>query len=453
MTVWNHQKKEVMDFNEGYIDFITKGKTERLCVQLAIEEAKKHGYRDMKEVIENHEVLKPQDRVYYNMMGKSVCFVQIGNESLEKGMNILGAHIDSPRIDIKARPVYENSHLAYLDTHYYGGIKKYQWLARPLALYGVICKKDGTVVDVAFGDKENDPVLVITDILPHLAADQMEKVASQFIEGENLDVLIGSIENEAAQDAVKENVLAILKEMYDIEEDDFVSAELEIVPAGPARSLGLDSSMVLGYGQDDRVCAYTSLMAQMELDSVDRTCMTLLADKEEVGSNGATGMHSRFFENFVAEILNALGTYSELAVKRTIQNSYALSNDVAAAHDPLYANASSPNHNQAQLGKGLALIKYTGARGKSGCNDANPEFIAKLRKIMDDHHVAWQTSELGKVDQGGGGTIAFLLANYGMEVIDAGVALLSMHAPYEVASKVDVYEAKKGYLAFLNDCK
>lgn len=457
MTVWNQytleQKKEVMEFNEGYMDFITKGKTERLCVKLAIAEAEKHGYRDMKEIIENHETLKPQDRVYYNMMDKSVCFVQIGNESLEKGMNILGAHIDAPRIDIKARPVYENSNLAYLDTHYYGGIKKYQWLARPLALYGVICKKDGTVVEVAIGDHENDPVFVITDILPHLAADQLEKIASKFIEGENLDVLIGSMPSQADKEAAKDNVLHILKDMYDIEEDDFVSAELEIVPAGPARSLGLDSSMVLGYGQDDRVCAYTSLMAQLELDSVERTCMTLLADKEEVGSNGATGMHSRFFENFVAEILNALGVYSELAVKRTIQNSCALSNDVAAAHDPLYANASSPNNNQAELGNGLALIKYTGARGKSGCNDANPEFIAKLRKIMDDHHVAWQTSELGKVDQGGGGTIAFLLANYGMEVIDAGVALLSMHAPYEVASKADVFEAKKGYVAFLKDCK
>lgn len=447
------EKQNVMDFNEAYMDFISKGKTERVCVKMAIEEAVKHGYKDMKDVIKNHETLQPQDKVFYNMMGKSVAFVHVGNESLENGMNILGAHIDSPRIDIKARPVYEKDGLAYFDTHYYGGIKKYQWVTRPLALYGVVCKKDGTKVEVAIGDHDEDPVFVITDILPHLAADQLEKPASKFIEGEGLDLLVGSIPTDAENDAVKANVMALLKEMYDIEEDDFVSAELEIVPAGKARSTGFDRSMVLGYGQDDRVCAYTSLMAQMELENVDRTCMTLLADKEEVGSNGATGMHSRFFENFVAEILNALGCYSELAVKRTIQNSYALSNDVTAAHDPLYANASSPNDNQSVLGGGLAFCKYTGARGKSGCNDANAEFVAKLRKIMDDNHVMWQTSELGKVDQGGGGTIAFILANYGMEVIDAGVALQSMHAPCEIASKADVYEAKQGYVAFLKECK
>ena len=447
------EKKAVMEFNEGYIKFISKGKTERVCVDLAIEMAKEKGYRDLKEIIKNGESLKPQDKVFYNMMNKSIALIHIGSNDLQQGMNILGAHIDAPRIDLKGRPLYEKDGLAYLDTHYYGGIKKYQWLARPLALYGVVCKKDGTTVQVEIGEDAQDPVFVITDILPHLAADQLEKPASQFIEGENLDVLAGSMPAEAEKDAVKANVLALLKEKYNIEEDDFVSAELEIVPAGPARSAGLDRSMILGYGQDDRVCAYTSLMAQLELENVERTCMTLLVDKEEVGSNGATGMHSAFFENVVAEILNSLGSYSELAVKRTIQNSDALSNDVAAAHDPLYANASSPNNNQAELGNGLAIIKYTGARGKSGCNDANAEFIARLRKIMDDNHVVWQISELGKVDQGGGGTVAFILANYGMNVVDAGVALHSMHAPFEIASKADVYEAKKGYAAFLKDCR
>ena len=458
LNVWKtysaEEKKAVMEFNEGYIKFISKGKTERVCVDQTIKMAKEKGYRDLKEIIKNGESLKPQDKVFYNMMNKSIALVHIGSNDLQQGMNILGAHIDAPRIDLKGKPLYEKDGLAYFDTHYYGGIKKYQWLARPLALYGVVCKKDGTTVQVEIGEDVQDPVLVITDILPHLAADQLEKPASQFIEGENLDVLIGSIPaSDSEKDAVKANVLALLKEKYNIEEDDFVSAELEIVPAGPARSAGLDCSMVLGYGQDDRVCAYTSLMAQLELEEVERTCMTLLVDKEEVGSNGATGMHSAFFENVVAEILNCLGTYSELAVKRTIQNSDALSNDVAAAHDPLYANASSPNNNQAELGNGLAIIKYTGARGKSGCNDANAEFIARLRKIMDENHVVWQISELGKVDQGGGGTVAFILANYGMNVVDAGVALHSMHAPFEIASKADVYEAKKGYAAFLKDCR
>ena len=457
-SVWNsytaEEKQTVMDFNEKYMDFISKGKTERVCVNLAIEMAKAHGYKDMKEVIANNESLKPQDKIFYDMMGKSVAFVQVGSDDLQKGMNILGAHIDSPRIDVKANPLYEADDLAYFDTHYYGGIKKYQWLTRPLALYGVICKKDGTVVNVAIGDKKEDPCFVITDILPHLAADQLEKPASKFIEGDNMDLLVGSIPAyDEEKEAVKANVLALLNEMYGIEEADFVSAELEIVPAGRARTVGFDRSMVLGYGQDDRVCAYTSLLAQLELEDVERTCMTLLVDKEEVGSNGATGMHSAFFENLVAEILNALGQYSELAVKRTIQNSHALSNDVIAAHDPLYANASSPNHNQGVLGGGLAFCKYTGARGKSGCNDANAEYIAKIRKIMDDNHVTWQTSELGKVDQGGGGTVAFILANYGMNVIDAGVPLQSMHAPYEISSKADVYEAKKGYAAFLKECR
>ena len=427
-VVWNTYSKEefndVMKFSDGYIDFLSDSKTERACVKNAIALAKSYGYRDIKEVIENKEILKAQDKVYVNMMNKSIALMHIGSNPLEKGMNILGAHIDSPRLDLKQNPLYEDGNIAYLDTHYYGGVKKYQWVTLPLAIHGVVCLKDGTTVDVAIGDKESDPVFVISDLLIHLSADQLQK------------------------NAVKANVAKILKSTYGFEEEDFISAELEVVPAGRARSCGFDSSMVLGYGHDDRICAYTSLMAQLEAENVKRTAVCLLVDKEEVGSQGATGMHSMFFENFVAEVMDCMGDYSALSVKRAMMNSIMLSSDVSAAHDPIYASASSPR-NQAEFGKGIVFNKYTGARGKNGCNDANAEYIALIRRIMDDHNVAWQTSELGKVDQGGGGTIAYILANYGMQVIDCGVALHNMHAPFELASKADIYEAKKGYAAFL----
>lgn len=449
LTYNDEEMKKVMDLSEEYMTFLSEGKTERRCVNLTLEEAKQHGYRDIADIIKNKETLKPQDKVYMNMMNKSVALMHIGNRPLEEGMNILGAHIDSPRLDLKQNPLYEDGDLAYFDTHYYGGVKKYQWVTLPLALYGVVCLKDGTTVDIEIGDKEEDPVFVISDLLVHLSGDQMQKKANEVIAGEDLNVTLGSIPlKDEEKEPVKANILKLLKEQYNIEEDDFVSAEIEVVPSGKARSCGLDKSMVLGYGHDDRICAFTSLKAQLEVEEVERTAVCLLVDKEEVGSNGATGMHSKFFENFVAEVLNAMGVYSELAVKRAFINSDMLSSDVSAAHDPIYASVSSPR-NQAEFGKGLVFNKYTGSRGKGGCNDANAEYIAKLRRIMEQGNVTYQTSELGKVDQGGGGTIAFILANYGMQVIDCGVALHNMHAPFELASKADIYEAKKGYQAFL----
>jgi aspartyl aminopeptidase len=365
-------------------------------------------------------------------------------------MNILASHIDSPRLDVKPHPLYEADGLCLLDTHYYGGIKKYQWVTLPLALYGVVVLKDGTRIDVAIGDHEEDPVFVVTDLLPHLASDQMEKNAAKVIEGDQLDVTFASIPaKDAEKDPVKANVLALLKNAYGIDEEDFVSAELELVPAGKARLCGIDQSMILAYGQDDRSCAYPSLIAQMETEAPQRTAVTILADKEEIGSVGATGMQSRFFENFVAEILHAMGQDGDLYVRRALANSYCLSNDVTAAHDPNFAQASSPNGNQARLGNGIAIAKYTGSRGKSGSNEASAEFTAMVRNIFDEAGVVWQTSELGRVDQGGGGTVAYILANYGMNVLDSGVALQSMHAPFEVSSKADLYEAKKAYKAFL----
>ncbi len=442
--------EEVMSFNDQYMEFLSTSKTERACVKQAIDLAKNAGYVDIKDVIKNKTILKSQDKVYVNMMNKSLALMHIGEDALEDGMNILGAHIDSPRLDLKQNPLYEDGDIAYLDTHYYGGVKKYQWVTIPLAIYGVVVLKDGTTIDISIGDHEEDPVFVISDLLIHLSGDQLQKKANDVIAGEDLNVTVGSIPLENAEkDAVKANVARILKEKYGFEEEDFISAELEVVPAGRARSCGMDSSMVLGYGHDDRVCAYTSLMAQLEAKTLKRTGVCLLVDKEEVGSIGATGMHSRFFETFVAEVLNALGEYSELSVKRALANSIMLSSDVANAHDPIYGSASSPR-NQAVFGKGVVFAKYTGARGKGGCNDANAEFMALIRQIMDSNDVSWQTSELGKVDQGGGGTIAYILAQYGMQVIDCGVALHNMHAPFELASKADIYEAYKCYLAFLN---
>ena len=446
-----NEKQPVFSFNEQYMKMISKAKTERLFISEAIALAKEKGYQDIQNVIENQKELKPGDKVYVNMMNKSMALMNIGTDPLEKGLNILGAHVDSPRLDVKPNPLYEDGGLALLDLHYYGGIKKYQWVTVPLALMGVVCLKDGTTKEISIGTKENDPVFVVSDLLIHLSQERMKENASNVIPGENLNVTFGNIPvADEEKEAIKKNCLAILKNQYGIEEEDFFSAELEFVPADPARSCGLDSSMVIGYGQDDRVCAYTSLMAQLDCESVKRTSVTLLVDKEEVGSQGATGMHSQFFENFVREILYAMGYKDERTLKRTLQNSTMLSSDVAAAHDPNYPEASSPN-NQAYLGCGVALLKYVGARGKSGSNDANAEYMARLRNIMDQNHVKIQYVELGKVDLGGGGTIAYILANYGMQVVDFGVPVLNMHSPFEVSSKADVYEAYKGYKAFLEN--
>lgn len=440
---------------KAYRDFLDKGKTERECVSYCVEEAEKAGYRSLESYIESGEPIKEGDKVYTVMMKKAMAMFQIGKMPLEKGMNILGAHVDSPRLDLKQNPLYEDTDFAYFDTHYYGGVKKYQWVAIPLALHGVVAKKDGTVVDVVIGEDELDPVLCITDLLIHLSGKQLEKKAATVIEGEGLDVLIGSRplpenteEEKETKEAVKANILALLKEKYDIEEEDFLSAEIEVVPAGKARDCGLDRSMIMAYGQDDRVCAYTSFLAMLEAGELEKTACCLLVDKEEIGSVGATGMQSRFFENAVAELLNCMGQYSELAVRRTLANSKMLSSDVSAAYDPLYPEAFE-RKNTAYFGRGIVFAKYTGSRGKSGSNDANAEYMSNIRSIMDKHEVAYQTAELGKVDFGGGGTIAYITALYGMNVIDSGVAVLSMHAPWEITSKADVYEAYKCYKAFL----
>lgn len=441
--------KKVFDFSEGYKKFISDCKTERECVEEAIRMAKEHGYRDLEDVIRNQETLQPGDKVYANNMGKTIALFLIGKQPMEKGMNILGAHIDSPRLDLKQNPLYEDHELAMLDTHYYGGIKKYQWVTLPLALHGVFAKKDGSVVTVNIGEDENDPVVGISDLLVHLSADQLGKKASVVIEGEDLNVTVGSIPVKGEEkEAVKKNILALLKEKYDVEEEDFVSAEIEVVPAGKARDYGLDRSMVMGYGHDDRVCSYTSLMALLAMEETEKTSVCLLVDKEEVGSIGATGMQSLFFENTVAEVMDRCNDYSELKVRRALKNSKMLSSDVSAGYDPNYPSVNEIK-NTAFLGYGVVFNKYTGSRGKGGCNDANAEYIAQLRDIMDKEGVVYQTAELGKVDQGGGGTIAYILAQYDMEVIDCGVALHNMHAPWEIASKADIYEATKGYIAFL----
>lgn len=448
------QLKELDQINSRYKVCLDEGKTERECVRLTVKEIEKKGYRNLKDIKGS---LKAGDRVYAVCMGKSIAMFQIGKEPLENGMNILGAHIDSPRIDVKQNPLYENEDLAYLDTHYYGGIKKYQWVTLPLALHGVIVKTDGTVQKVNIGEKEDDPVFVVTDLLIHLAGKQMEKKASAVIEGEKLDLLIGSrpLEkeeglNEDEKDAVKANVMKILTDYYNMEEEDFLSAELEIVPAGKARDCGLDRSMILAYGQDDRVCAFTSLFAMLDVEDVERTSCCILVDKEEIGSVGATGMHSRFFENVVAELVALTEGESDLKVRRALQNSKMLSSDVSAAYDPMYAEAFE-KRSAAFFGRGLVFNKFTGARGKSGSNDANAEYLAEVRRAMNAEDVSYQFAELGKVDLGGGGTIAYIMANYGMEVIDSGVAVLSMHAPWEVTSKADVYEAYRGYKSFLRN--
>ncbi len=456
-TVSDAAKKEmIFKFCEDYKKYISDCKTERECAAEAVKIAENAGYRDLKKVIAENGKLKAGDKVYACHMGKTLALFNIGKEPLENGMKILGAHIDSPRIDVKQNPLYEDSDMALLDTHYYGGIKKYQWVALPLAMHGVVALKDGRTVNVVIGEDMNDPVLGVTDLLIHLAAEQMEKKGAKVVEGENLDVLIGSIpEKEAdkkddkeAKESVKAAMLRIFKEKYGIEEEDFFSAELEIVPAGPARDYGMDRSMIMGYGHDDRVCAYTSLVAMLDVKDVDKTSVCLLVDKEEIGSVGATGMHSKFFENMVAEVLNCLGDYSEIKLRRALTNSKMLSSDVSAAFDPLYA-AAFEKKNAAFLGRGMVFNKFTGSRGKSGSNDCNAEFLGELRSTLEKHEVNYQSAELGKVDVGGGGTIAYILAQYGMEVVDSGIPVLSMHAPWEIVSKADVYETMLGYKAFL----
>lgn len=445
------EKEAVFAFAEGYRRFISDCKTERECADEIIRKAKAEGYISLKAAMADGRKLSAGDKVYVNYMGKAVALFLIGEEPLECGMKILGAHIDSPRIDLKQVPLYEDTELALFDTHYYGGIKKYQWVTLPLALHGVVAKKDGSVVNIVIGEEMSDPVVGISDLLIHLSAKQMEKNAAKVVEGEDLNLLIGSIPlADQEKEAVKENILRLLKDKYGIEEDDFVSAEIEAVPAGSAREFGIDRSMIMGYGQDDRVCAYASAEAMFELKKSDRTVVCLLVDKEEIGSVGATGMQSRFFENAVAEVMNLCGDYSELKVRRALANSQMLSSDVSAAYDPNYPSVSEKK-NTAYFGKGLVFNKYTGSRGKSGSNDANAEYIARLRRAMDDNQVTFQTSELGRVDEGGGGTIAYIMANYGMEVIDSGVAVLNMHAPWEITSKSDLYEAYRGYIAFLKE--
>jgi aspartyl aminopeptidase len=442
--------KEVFALSDRYKGYMSRCKTERECVKDFIALAEKEGYRNLDTIIKENGSLKLGDKVYANNMDKTLAMFVIGTEQFEKGMKILGAHVDSPRLDLKQNPLYEDTDLAMMETHYYGGIKKYQWVTIPLAIHGVVVKKDGTAVNIVIGEEDSDPVIGISDLLIHLSADQMQKKLDKGIEGEDLNLLVGSmpIEDKEAKDRVKGNVLKILNDKYGIEEEDFVSAELEIVPAGKARDYGLDRSMVLAYGHDDRVCAYTSFEALMKIKNTDKTCVALFVDKEEIGSVGATGMHSKFFENVVAEVMELAGQYSSIKLRRALANSKMLSSDVSAAYDPNFPSVMEKK-NAAYFGKGIVFNKYTGARGKGGCNDANPEFIAELRAIMDKHGVIWQTAELGKVDQGGGGTIAYILAEYNMQVIDCGVALHNMHAPWEVASKADIYEAVKAYYAFL----
>ena len=454
-SVWSkYTEKERAAVNElarGYIDFLSDCKTERESVTEAVRRARAAGYRDLADIIARGEKLAAGDKVYAVNMKKAIVLFHIGTEPMECGMNILGAHIDTCRLDVKQNPLYEDNGLAYFDTHYYGGIKKYQWVTIPLALHGVVVKKDGTVVEIALGEKADDPVFCVTDLLVHLSQEQLEKKASKVIEGEKLDVLIGGYPlKKDDKESVKDGILALLKEHYDIREEDFNSAELTLVPAGRARELGFDRSMVLGYGQDDRVCSYTALCSMLETVAPKRTACCLLVDKEEIGSVGATGMQSRFFENMVAEVLSACGQYTEITLRRTLAHSKMLSSDVSSAYDGLYADAFEKK-NVAYLGRGMVFNKFTGARGKSGSSDASAEYLGELRRMMDENGVSYQLAELGRVDLGGGGTIAYIMARYGMDVIDNGVAVMSMHAPWEVTSKVDIYEMKKGYDVFLRN--
>lgn len=454
-SVWSkysQEDKAALDqINAGYREFLSNCKTERESVQEIVKQAEAAGYRNLEDVIKNKEKLAAGAKVYAVNMKKAVVLFNIGTEPLENGMNILGAHIDTCRLDVKQNPLYEDGGLAYLDTHYYGGIKKYQWVTLPLAMHGVVVKKDGSVVEICLGEAENDPVFCVTDLLIHLSQEQLKKGGAKVIEGEDLDILVGNYPlKKDDKESVKAGVLKLIQDKYDIDEADLQSAELALVPAGKARELGFDRSMTLAYGQDDRVCAYTSLVAMLETEQVKRTACCLLVDKEEIGSVGATGMQSHFFENTVAEILNATGSYNDLMLRRTLANSKMLSSDVSSAYDALYASAYDKK-NVSYLGKGMVFNKFTGARGKSGSNDANAEYLGELRRIMDNNNVHYQLAELGKVDLGGGGTIAYIMSLYGMQVIDSGVGVMSMHAPWEVTSKIDVYEAEKGYKAFLKE--
>lgn len=449
-NTWEKYKdnlNEVMEYNEGYKDYISKNKTERACVKDSIRLAEEKGFKPL----DSFETLKPGDKVYVNNRDKNIVLFVIGNKPLTEGMRILGAHIDSPRMDLKQNPLYESEGFVLADTHYYGGVKKYQWVTIPLSLYGVVAKKDGTVVDVIIGEDDNDPVVGISDLLIHLAAEQLDKKAAKVIEGENLDVTLGNMPLVGEEkDAVKANILKLLKDKYDIEEEDFVSAEIEVVPSGKARDYGLDRSMIAGYGHDDRVCAYTSLTAILDMDVCDYTCCTILVDKEEIGSVGATGAQSLFFENTIGEMLVKMGIDSFVQTRLTLSRSKMLSSDVSAGVDPLFVSVNDKK-NAAYLGNGIVFNKYTGARGKSGSNDASAEYVARIRAVMDESNIHYQTAELGKVDLGGGGTIAYILGNYNMDVIDAGIAVLNMHAPMEVVSKVDVYETYQAYKAFLKN--
>ena len=467
-NLWNEydekELKELEQISDQYRVFLDNGKTERECIDTIVNMIEAAGYIELEKAIAQGKKLKKGDKIYSVWMNKSIAIYQIGSKPFSEGMNILGAHIDSPRIDVKQNPLYEDpdGSFAYLDTHYYGGVKKYQWVTLPLALHGVIVKKDGTTVELNVGEEEDDPVFFISDLLIHLAGEQLEKKAAKVIEGEALDLIVGSrpisikadeedkdeSEKEKAKTAVKAGVLAILKKSYDIDEEDFISAELEIVPTGKAREAGFDRSMILAYGQDDRVCAFTSLKAMLDTKKTDRTMCCILVDKEEIGSVGATGMQSRFFENSLAELMELAGDYSELKLRRCLAHSCMLSSDVSAGYDPSYASCFEKK-NAAFLGKGMVFNKYTGARGKSGSNDANAEYMAHIRRIYEEKNIRFQTAELGKVDVGGGGTIAYILALYGMNVIDSGVAVLNMHAPWEATSKADIYEAYRGYKAFV----
>ena len=439
----------INNFCEDYKDFISTGKTERLCVELALNQAKKNGYVSLDEVIKSKQKIKAGDKLYRINKNKNIILFNVGKKPLVEGLRVLGAHIDSPRLDVKQNPLYEKEEFALLDTHYYGGIKKYQWVTIPLAIHGVVCKKDGNTININIGEDESDPVVGISDLLIHLSGDQMQKPASKVIEGEDLDLTIGSIPLDKEQkEAVKANVLKLLKDKYNFEEEDFLSSELEIVPAGKARDYGLDRSMIAGYGHDDRVCAFTSLKAVLDAKDVEYTSCCILVDKEEIGSVGATGAQSKFFEDTIAILLNALGFTSYLDLKEAMTNTKMLSSDVSAGFDPLFASVNDPK-NAAYFNRGIVFNKYTGARGKSGSNDANPEYVSWVRKILDEENIHFQTAELGKVDQGGGGTIAYILGNYNMNVLDAGIAVFNMHAPMEIVSKADVYEAYLAYKAFL----
>ncbi|MBQ8998484.1 MAG: aminopeptidase [Clostridium sp.] len=445
----NNKLNEVMDYSKGYMNFLDNGKTERTSAREIVKIAKENGYISLEEAIKKSYV-KPGEKIYAVNKDKAVALFVIGKNLLEEGMKIVGGHIDAPRIDLKQNPLYQEANLGFFKTHYYGGVKKYQWTALPLAIHGVVILKDGTKVDICIGEDESDPVFCITDLLIHLASDQMQKKLSEGVTGESLNLLVGHMPLEGEEkEAIEQNILKLLNDKYGMVEEDFLSAEIEIVPAGRARDLGFDRSMVIAYGHDDRVCSYAAVKAIMETKNPEYTAVALCVDKEEVGSQGNTGMHSKFFENTVAELVALEGNYSDLKVRRAMANSKVLSADVTAGYDPTYPEVYE-KRNSAYMGRGVALTKYTGSRGKSGCNDANAEFTAEVRRIFNKAGVVWQTSELGKVDQGGGGTIAYILANYGAEVIDCGVGVLNMHAPHEIVSKIDIYEMYKGYKAFFN---